>query len=109
MKFDLYTLAWVKFSWLAAALNRCAAARPGFVRSTARSQLVNRQASVNGPQSGGRRPHARFPGSALTRADFSRATLEKADLRGAELNITAGFESLRGAIMTTAQFLALAR
>ena len=50
----------------------------------------------------------RFPGTALTRADFSRTTLEKVDLRDAELDITAGFESLRGAIMTTAQFLALA-
>ena len=40
-------------------------------------------------------------------ADFSRAP-GKVDLRGAELDITAGFESLRGAIMTTAQFLALA-
>ena len=50
----------------------------------------------------------RFPGSALTRADFPRATLEKVHLRGAELDITAGFESLRGAIMTTAQFLELA-
>ena len=81
-----YALAWVKFVLACSAWYRWC-----------------RQASVNGPQS------ARFPGSALTRADFSRATLEKADLRGAELNITAGFESLRGAIMTTAQFLALAR
>ena len=50
---------------------------------------------------------AQFPRSALARADFSRATLDQADLRGAELDITAGFESLRGAIMTTAQFLSL--
>ena len=81
-----YTLAWVKFVLACSAWYRWC-----------------RQASVNGP------PSARFPGSALTRADFSRATLEgRPAWRGAE-NITAGFESLRGAIMTTAQFLALAR
>jgi uncharacterized protein YjbI with pentapeptide repeats len=49
-----------------------------------------------------------FPGSTLTRADFSRVTLAQADLRGAELDITAGYESLRGAIMTTAQLISLA-
>ena len=49
-----------------------------------------------------------FGGCTLTRADFSRVTLQKADLRGAELDITAGYESLRGAIMTTAQLISIA-
>ena len=44
----------------------------------------------------------------LTRADFSGATLDKVDLRGAQLDITAGFESLRGALMSTAQLMSLA-
>jgi uncharacterized protein YjbI with pentapeptide repeats len=50
----------------------------------------------------------RFPGCTLTRADFSRVTLNRADLRGAELDIIAGYESLRGAIMTTAQLISIA-
>jgi uncharacterized protein YjbI with pentapeptide repeats len=50
----------------------------------------------------------KFPGCTLTRADFSRVTLNQADLRGAELGITAGYESLRGAIMTTAQLISIA-
>ena len=50
----------------------------------------------------------KFPGCTLTRADFSRVTLDRADLRGAELDITAGYESLRGAIMTTAQLISIA-
>ena len=49
-----------------------------------------------------------FPGCTLTRADFSRVTLNQADLRGAELDITAGYESLRGAIMTTSQLISIA-
>ena len=51
---------------------------------------------------------ARFPGCTLTGADFSRAALDKVDLRGADLDITAGYESLRGAIISTAQLLSMA-
>ncbi|HEY0717536.1 MAG TPA: pentapeptide repeat-containing protein [Streptosporangiaceae bacterium] len=50
----------------------------------------------------------KFPGCTLTRADFSRVTLNRTDLRGAELDFTAGYESLRGAIMTTAQLISIA-
>ena len=58
--------------------------------------------------SGAKLKRVKFPGCTLTRADFSRVTLEKTDLRGAELDITAGYESLRGAIMTTAQLISIA-
>ena len=50
----------------------------------------------------------KFPGCTLTRADLSRVTLDRVDLRGAELDITAGYESLRGAIMNTAQLMSIA-
>ena len=50
----------------------------------------------------------KFPGCTLTRTDFSRVTLDTVDLRGAELDITAGYESLRGAIMNTAQLMSIA-
>lgn len=57
---------------------------------------------------GAKLTRVRFPGCTLTQADFSHATLNQADLRGAELGITAGYESLRGAIMTTAQLISIA-
>ena len=41
-------------------------------------------------------------------ADFSKATLARVDLRGAELRITAGYESLRGARISTVQLIGLA-
>ena len=44
----------------------------------------------------------------LTRADFSRVTLDRVDFRGAGLDITAGYESLRGAIMSTPQLMSIA-
>jgi uncharacterized protein YjbI with pentapeptide repeats len=50
----------------------------------------------------------RFPGSRLTGADFTKATLEDVDLRGAELGITAGYESLRGATIDNIQLVTLA-
>ena len=49
-----------------------------------------------------------FPDSRLTRTDFSRAHLDKTDLRGAELGIIIGPDSLRGAIVSTAQLVHLA-
>jgi len=49
-----------------------------------------------------------FPGCVLTRADFSRVTLDRVDFRDAELGITAGYESLRGAIMSTPQLISIA-
>jgi uncharacterized protein YjbI with pentapeptide repeats len=49
-----------------------------------------------------------FAGCTLTRADFSRVTCTKVDLRGAELGITAGYESLRGATIDSVQLVALA-
>jgi uncharacterized protein YjbI with pentapeptide repeats len=44
----------------------------------------------------------------LDKTDFSRVTLEDVDLRGAELDITITPDSLRGAIVTSAQLMAAA-
>jgi uncharacterized protein YjbI with pentapeptide repeats len=49
-----------------------------------------------------------FPGSQLSRADFSRARLDGTDLRDAELGIVIDGASLRGAIISTAQLIAVA-
>lgn len=46
---------------------------------------------------------AAFGGSRLTRTDFSRARLTGTDLRDAELGISIDPDSLRGAIVSTAQ------
>jgi uncharacterized protein YjbI with pentapeptide repeats len=48
-----------------------------------------------------------FPGSQLVRADLSKVTMDRTDLRGAELGVTIDTESLRGAIISSGQ-LALA-
>lgn len=48
-----------------------------------------------------------FPGCVLG-ADFSKATLAQVDLRGAELRITAGYDSLRGATIGNVQLIGLA-
>ena len=50
-----------------------------------------------------------FPGSALDGVRFGKAQMKKVDLRGAEsLNITDGFDALRGAVISTAQLVDLA-
>ncbi|HEY7484731.1 MAG TPA: pentapeptide repeat-containing protein [Streptosporangiaceae bacterium] len=49
-----------------------------------------------------------FPGCRLSETDLTGVTLTKVDLRGAELGITGGLESLRGAIVSTAQLVDLA-
>lgn len=49
-----------------------------------------------------------FPGCRLSETDLSGVTLTKVDLRGAELGITGGLESLRGAVVSTAQLIDLA-
>jgi uncharacterized protein YjbI with pentapeptide repeats len=49
-----------------------------------------------------------FGGSQLSRTDFSRARLEGTDLRDAELGIVIDSQSLRGAIISTAQLVVLA-
>jgi uncharacterized protein YjbI with pentapeptide repeats len=49
-----------------------------------------------------------FTASRLDKTDFSRVTLDDVDLRGAELGITISPDSLRGAIITTAQLMAVA-
>lgn len=49
-----------------------------------------------------------FPGSQLARTDFSRARMAGTDLRGAELGIIIGADSLRGAIVSTGQLAYLA-
>jgi uncharacterized protein YjbI with pentapeptide repeats len=49
-----------------------------------------------------------FTGSRLAATTFVRTTLEKVDLRGAELGITTDATSLRGAIVTPAQLVAMA-
>jgi len=51
---------------------------------------------------------AAFPGSRLTRTDFTNVRLEATDLRGAELGLIVGPDSLRGAIVSTAQLVYLA-
>ncbi|MGH3392204.1 MAG: pentapeptide repeat-containing protein [Actinomadura sp.] len=57
---------------------------------------------------GARLTRVAFPGSRLSRVDISAATLDKVDLRGAELGLTITPESLRGAVVTTAQLLDIA-
>lgn len=49
-----------------------------------------------------------FPGCRLTEVELTGVTLSKVDLRGAELGIVGGHESLRGAILGTAQLIDLA-
>jgi uncharacterized protein YjbI with pentapeptide repeats len=49
-----------------------------------------------------------FPDSRLTRTDLSRVRMEKTDLRGAELGIIIGPDSLRGATISTGQLILLA-
>jgi uncharacterized protein YjbI with pentapeptide repeats len=41
-------------------------------------------------------------------ADFTKTTLSRVDLRGAELGITAGYDALRGATIDTIQLIGLA-
>jgi len=49
----------------------------------------------------------KFGGGTLG-ADFTKAMLERVDLRGAELGITAGYDALRGATISTVQLVGLA-
>ncbi|MEE2047333.1 pentapeptide repeat-containing protein [Nocardiopsis tropica] len=50
-----------------------------------------------------------FPGSSLRKVHLARAKLREVDLRGAvDLDLTSGFESLAGAIVTRGQLIALA-
>lgn len=49
-----------------------------------------------------------FAGSRLTGAGFTKATLDAMDLRGADFEIAAGIESLRGAIIGPDQLVELA-
>jgi uncharacterized protein YjbI with pentapeptide repeats len=49
-----------------------------------------------------------FPGCTLAGADFTKVTCTDVDLRGAELGITAGYESLRGVTIDTVQLVSLA-
>jgi uncharacterized protein YjbI with pentapeptide repeats len=49
-----------------------------------------------------------FPGCRLTGITFVKASLDAVDLRGAELGITADPGSLRGMVVTRAQFAAMA-
>jgi len=51
---------------------------------------------------------ASFPESRLARADFTNVHLEATDLRGAELGLIIGPDSLRGAIVSTGQLVYLA-
>jgi uncharacterized protein YjbI with pentapeptide repeats len=50
----------------------------------------------------------RFGGSQLDGADFTKVTCSSVDLRGADLDITAGFDSLRGATIDSVQLVSLA-
>jgi uncharacterized protein YjbI with pentapeptide repeats len=49
-----------------------------------------------------------FAGSQLSRTDFRRAKMDRTDLRGAELGVILDAQSLRGAIISTAQLVVLA-
>ena len=49
-----------------------------------------------------------FGGCTLARADFTKASCDEVDLRGAELGISGGYESLRGATIDSVQLVALA-
>jgi uncharacterized protein YjbI with pentapeptide repeats len=49
-----------------------------------------------------------FTRSRLVESDFTGVTLDQVDLRGAELGIIIGPDSLRGAIVTTAQLAEIA-
>ncbi len=49
-----------------------------------------------------------FAGCTLTGADFTKASCTKVDLRGAQLGITAGYESLRGVTIDSVQLVTLA-
>jgi uncharacterized protein YjbI with pentapeptide repeats len=49
-----------------------------------------------------------FPGCRFSEVELTGVTLKKVDLRGAELDIVGGHESLRGAIITTVQLIDLA-
>ena len=49
-----------------------------------------------------------FAGCTLTGADFTKAACTEVDLRGAQLGITAGYESLRGVTIDSVQLVALA-
>jgi uncharacterized protein YjbI with pentapeptide repeats len=49
-----------------------------------------------------------FPQSRLSKANFSKASMDEVDLRGAELDIIAGPDSLRGAIITGGQLTGIA-
>jgi uncharacterized protein YjbI with pentapeptide repeats len=50
----------------------------------------------------------RFADAAFDGADFTKAACTEVDLRGARLGITAGYESLRGVTIDSAQLVALA-
>lgn len=49
-----------------------------------------------------------FPDSRLTGTDFSRATMDRVDLRGAEPGIIFDPSSLRGAVVTAGQLVEMA-
>jgi uncharacterized protein YjbI with pentapeptide repeats len=49
-----------------------------------------------------------FAGCTLTGADFTKAACTEVDMRGARLGITAGYDSLRGVTIDSAQLVALA-
>jgi uncharacterized protein YjbI with pentapeptide repeats len=55
-----------------------------------------------------RMTRVRFTDCRLDQADLSKVTLDQVDLRGAELGLIITPDSLRGAIITTAQLYALA-
>jgi len=49
-----------------------------------------------------------FRGSQLTRADFSKVTMDQTDLRGADLGLIIDTKSLRGAIISPGQLAVVA-
>jgi uncharacterized protein YjbI with pentapeptide repeats len=57
---------------------------------------------------GARITRTSFPGSRLTSTTLTQVTLDRVDLRGAELGLTVDPTSLRGAIVTTAQLIDMA-
>ena len=78
--------------------------RGGTLRDVAFEDCLLRDAEFGGAAL----RRVRFGGCTLARADFAKATCDEVDLRGAELGISGGYESLRGATIDSVQLVTLA-
>ena len=78
--------------------------RSGTLREVTFEDCVLRDAEFGGATL----RRAVFGGCTLARADFTKTSCDEVDLRGAELGISGGYESLRGVTIDSAQLVALA-